>query len=67
MIRNASAGDVSELAWFKSSYSSGTDGNSCIEIAIVPHTIHVRDSKHATQGPRLALAPEAWVGFVASL
>ncbi|CAM5505115.1 DUF397 domain-containing protein [Streptomyces purpurascens] len=61
MIRNA------ELAWFKSSYSSGTNGESCVVVAIAPHTIHVRDSKHATQGPRLALAPEAWVGFVASL
>ncbi|MFJ4975827.1 DUF397 domain-containing protein [Streptomyces coeruleorubidus] len=58
MIRNA------ELAWFKSSYSSGTNGESCVEIAIAPHTIHVRDSKH-TEGPRLALTPEAWSDFVA--
>ncbi|MGW1510520.1 DUF397 domain-containing protein [Streptomyces sp. NPDC002394] len=33
MIRKASAGDVSELAWFKSSYSSGPEGDSCIEVA----------------------------------
>ncbi|MEU5214924.1 DUF397 domain-containing protein [Streptomyces sp. NPDC020807] len=33
MIHKASAGDASELAWFKSSYSSGTDGESCIEVA----------------------------------
>lgn len=61
MIRNA------EMAWFKSSYSSGPDGDSCVEIAIGPETatIHVRDSKHATQGPRLALTPEAWSDFVA--
>jgi hypothetical protein len=65
MIRKASAEDVSELGWFKSSYSDGPDGNSCVEIAIAPHTIHVRDSKHATQGPRLALTPEAWSDFVA--
>ncbi|MFI8171354.1 DUF397 domain-containing protein [Streptomyces sp. NPDC085931] len=57
-----------ELAWFKSSYSSGTDGNSCVEIAIAPDTatVHVRDSKH-TQGPRLAVSPGAWAGFVSSL
>ncbi|KOV93412.1 toxin [Streptomyces sp. NRRL B-1140] len=67
MIRKSSVGDASELAWFKSSYSSGPDGNSCVEIALAPHTVHVRDSKHATQGPRLALTPEAWVGFVASV
>ncbi len=63
MIRKTSAGDVSELAWFKSSYSGGTQGDSCVEIAVAPRTIHVRDSKH-TDGPRLALAPEAWVEFV---
>ncbi|MFI6338314.1 DUF397 domain-containing protein [Streptomyces sp. NPDC050535] len=34
MIRKTAAGDASELAWFKSSYSSGTDGNSCVEIAL---------------------------------
>ncbi|GEC07653.1 toxin [Streptomyces spinoverrucosus] len=34
MIRKASAGDVSELAWFKSSYSGGTDGESCVQLAI---------------------------------
>ncbi|MFK0214002.1 DUF397 domain-containing protein [Streptomyces sp. NPDC090298] len=33
MIHKASAGNASELAWFKSSYSSGTDGESCIEVA----------------------------------
>lgn len=66
MIRKASAEDVSELVWFKSSYSDGPDGNSCVEIAIVPRTVHVRDSKH-TAGPRLALAPEAWSDFVASV
>jgi hypothetical protein len=62
MIRNV------ELAWFKSSYSSGPDGDSCVEIAIAldTATIHVRDSKH-TEGPRLALAPEAWSEFLASV
>ncbi|MFB7355080.1 DUF397 domain-containing protein [Streptomyces gardneri] len=33
MIRKAPAGDASELAWFKSSYSGGNDGESCIEVA----------------------------------
>ncbi|MFI6419418.1 DUF397 domain-containing protein [Streptomyces sp. NPDC050842] len=33
MIRNISAGDASELAWFKSSYSSSSEGDSCIEVA----------------------------------
>ncbi|MEU5121722.1 DUF397 domain-containing protein [Streptomyces asoensis] len=63
MIRKYSAGAPSELAWFKSSYSDGTEGDSCVEIAITPSTIHVRDSKH-TAGPRLRLSPEAWADFV---
>ncbi|MEV6736127.1 DUF397 domain-containing protein [Streptomyces sp. NPDC051104] len=63
MIPEASAGDTSELAWFKSTYSDGTEGDSCVEIAIAPHTIHVRDSKNVG-GPQLALKPDAWAGFV---
>ncbi|MEQ6021265.1 DUF397 domain-containing protein [Streptomyces salinarius] len=60
MIRNTG------LAWFKSSYSSGSEGDSCVEVALDPDTVHVRDSKNRPDaGPRLALAPEAWVRFVA--
>ncbi|GHD85391.1 DUF397 domain-containing protein [Streptomyces naganishii] len=65
MIHKTSAGDASELAWFKSSYSGGTDGESCVEIATSPGTIHIRDSKYRDASPRLALAPEAWANFVA--
>jgi hypothetical protein len=64
MIRKASAKDTPELAWFKSSYSSGTDGESCVEVALAPGTVHVRDSKD-TRLPRLALTPTAWTDFVA--
>ncbi|MBT2677079.1 DUF397 domain-containing protein [Streptomyces sp. ISL-14] len=64
MIRKALAGDASELVWFKSSYSSGNNGESCIEIAVAPRTIHVRDSKYRDTSPRLALAPQAWSAFV---
>jgi hypothetical protein len=63
MIRKSAAGDVSDLAWFKSSYSSGNDGNSCVEVATAPGTIHVRDSKNIG-GPRLALTSHAWAAFV---
>ncbi|SMF62202.1 DUF397 domain-containing protein [Streptomyces sp. Amel2xC10] len=65
MIRKAPAGDVSELAWFKSSYSDGTNGESCVEIATSLGTVHVRDSKYREASPRLALAPDAWTDFVA--
>ncbi|MEU5524526.1 DUF397 domain-containing protein [Streptomyces sp. NPDC047860] len=53
-----------ELHWFKSSYSSSSNGNDCIEIARTPTTVHVRDSKNAS-GSRLTLTPEAWAAFVA--
>ena len=55
--------DASELAWFKSSYSGGTNGESCVELATTPGTVHVRDSKN-TDGPQLALSPKAWADFV---
>ncbi|MGW0147562.1 DUF397 domain-containing protein [Streptomyces sp. NPDC003333] len=63
MIRK-STGDARDLAWFKSSYSDGPDGDSCVEVARTPGTVHVRDSKDVA-GPRLALTPAAWAGFVA--
>ncbi|MGC3001241.1 DUF397 domain-containing protein [Streptomyces sp. G35A] len=64
MIRKSAAEDSSKPVWFKSSYSSGNDGNSCVEIAIAPRTVHVRDSKDV-EGARLTLAPDAWAHFVA--
>ncbi|MBT2476750.1 DUF397 domain-containing protein [Streptomyces sp. ISL-94] len=56
--------DNPELHWFKSSYSDGSEGDSCVEVANSPATIHIRDSKNL-QGPQLAFAPRAWTGFVA--
>ncbi|MFF4252141.1 DUF397 domain-containing protein [Streptomyces sp. NPDC001663] len=53
---------TSELAWFKSSYSSSGDGD-CVEVALTPATIHLRDSKD-TQGPELALSPTVWTDFL---
>lgn len=63
MIRETTPGDTTDLMWFKSSYSGGTDGESCVEIAHTPGTVHVRDSKH-TAGPRLALTATAWADFL---
>ncbi|NUP42976.1 MAG: DUF397 domain-containing protein [Streptomyces sp.] len=63
MIRKTAAGDASELAWFKSSYSGGNDGESCVEIAVAPGTIHIRDSKNL-DGPRLTVTPTTWSAFV---
>ncbi|OKK22732.1 hypothetical protein AMK16_06630 [Streptomyces sp. CB00455] len=66
-----------ELAWCKSSYSSG-EGGECVEIAValrksshsagdgggaLPHAIHVRDSKDTTR-PALMVGAFAWTAFV---
>ncbi|MFI9468549.1 DUF397 domain-containing protein [Streptomyces sp. NPDC052492] len=61
MIRSTSC----DLVWFKSSYSSGSEGDSCVEIATTPATVHVRDSKD-TDGPRLTFTPAAWTDFLTS-
>ncbi|MGW8955065.1 DUF397 domain-containing protein [Streptomyces sp. NPDC055709] len=58
--------DCVEVAWTKSSYSSSSEGDDCVEVASSPScpTIHIRDSKNP-DGPRLAVGPAAWAGFLA--
>ncbi|WP_461297074.1 DUF397 domain-containing protein [Streptomyces harbinensis] len=51
-----------ELAWFKSTYS-GSQGDSCVEVAIADQAIHVRDSKDTTRPP-FTVSQEAWAPFV---
>ncbi|MFD5013907.1 DUF397 domain-containing protein [Streptomyces chartreusis] len=53
---------VPESAWFKSSYSTGS-GGECVEVAIRPGRVHVRDSKDTTRAT-LAVEPTAWSAFV---
>ena len=50
-------------AWFKSSYSGGEGSGACVETAIAPQTVRVRDSKDPG-GPTLQFTPEAWASFV---
>ncbi|MDT0436828.1 MULTISPECIES: DUF397 domain-containing protein [Streptomyces] len=66
MIREASAADGYELAWFKSSYSDGPDVNSCVEVASAPGVVHVRDSKDIGR-PHFHVGRDAWGGFVGQL
>ncbi|CAM5610435.1 DUF397 domain-containing protein [Streptomyces chartreusis] len=57
---------TTELAWFKSSYS-GTQGDSCVEVALTEQAVCVRDSKDVTR-QHFAVGREKWarfVGFVA--
>ncbi|MBO4258984.1 DUF397 domain-containing protein [Streptomyces griseorubiginosus] len=58
--------NADELTWFKSSYSSG-GGGECLEVALTPATVHIRDSKHHPEdGHHLTVSPTAWAAFLTS-
>ncbi|WP_370672051.1 DUF397 domain-containing protein [Streptomyces sp. BpilaLS-43] len=48
-------------AWFKSSYSSGAEGN-CVEVALLSGRVGIRDSKRV-QGPALTVPSPAFSAF----
>ncbi|WP_155054865.1 DUF397 domain-containing protein [Streptomyces blattellae] len=52
-----------ELSWFKSSYS-GSEGDNCIEVAVRPEAVHIRDSKDKGIRP-LVVTPATWAAFTA--
>ncbi|MFE1414693.1 DUF397 domain-containing protein [Streptomyces sp. NPDC085524] len=56
--------DTTGLHWFKSSYSDGSEGDSCVEVAAASTTVLIRDSKD-TRLPHLTIGRHAWAGFVA--
>ncbi|MFD5391942.1 DUF397 domain-containing protein [Streptomyces sp. NPDC127074] len=56
---------MTELDWFKSSYS-GSEGDNCVEVAIRTTAVHVRDSKDTGRTP-LTVSPEAWAAFIAHI
>ncbi|MGW0879937.1 DUF397 domain-containing protein [Streptomyces sp. NPDC002671] len=51
------------LNWFKSSYSSN-EGPDCVEVAVTPATIHIRDSKDKDRA-QLAVKGTSWTEFLA--
>ncbi|WP_405745476.1 DUF397 domain-containing protein [Streptomyces sp. NBC_01525] len=53
---------TAELFWFKSSYS-GSQGDSCVEVAIAEAAVHVRDSKDVAR-PAFAVGRDGWGRFV---
>ncbi|MGW2699904.1 DUF397 domain-containing protein [Streptomyces sp. NPDC001340] len=55
--------NVDELRWFKSSYS-GSGGGNCVEVAVTPGRVWIRDSKD-TGRPGLRVASTSWTEFVA--
>jgi hypothetical protein len=50
------------VRWTKSSYS--VDNGNCVEVAAVPDTVQVRDSKNA-DGPVLTFSARRWAAFLA--
>ncbi|WSA80470.1 DUF397 domain-containing protein [Streptomyces sp. NBC_01799] len=53
---------TTELVWFKSSFS-GSQGDDCVEVALVEQAVCVRDSKDVTR-PHFAVGREEWSRFV---
>ncbi|NJQ01146.1 DUF397 domain-containing protein [Streptomyces zingiberis] len=51
-----------DLVWFKSSFS-GSQGDSCVEVAITGQAVHVRDSKDVSV-PAFAVGREGWDRFL---
>ena len=48
--------------WRKSSYS--TNGAGCVEVAVAPGAVGIRDSKLGEDSPILAVTPADWSTFV---
>lgn len=57
--------DLSQATWRKST-RSGNNGGACVEVAIAPTAVGLRDSKDQT-GPILAVTCTTWTTFVAGL
>ena len=55
--------DLTSVSWRKSSYSGGNGGN-CTEVADLPGTVAVRDSKDP-DGPALLFTAAQWAAFTA--
>jgi hypothetical protein len=54
--------DPTKVVWRKSSYT-GPNGGDCVELASVPGTVAVRDSKDPG-GPRLVFDRRAFAEFL---
>ncbi|GAP47097.1 DUF397 domain-containing protein [Streptomyces azureus] len=54
------------LHWRKSTYSSGGDGDTCVEVAPLPTRIALRDSKNPCGGT-LSLPTGSFITFIEAL
>ncbi|MGI5471904.1 DUF397 domain-containing protein [Streptomyces sp. CA-132043] len=55
-----------ELSWFKSSFSGNEYGSDCVEIAVGPDGVLIRDSKDIHRA-RITVGPEAWAAFLGAV
>ena len=51
------------VTWRKSSYSGGVNDEACVELASLPSTVAVRDSKNPHLG-HLALSGRQFAGLI---
>ena len=58
-------GTDSPVTWRKSTYSGG-NGSNCVEVGHTASLVLVRDTKDRA-GAVLAIAPDAWRRFAASM
>ncbi|MEV6809162.1 DUF397 domain-containing protein [Streptomyces sp. NPDC051132] len=55
------------LQWFKSTYS-GSEGGQCLEVAVSPGAVHIRDSKETpSQDRTLCVRAVTWDAFTSAL
>jgi len=54
---------TTQLHWFKSTYSDDNEPGDCVEVAVAPTAIHIRDSK-SRQSAHLTVAATTWADFI---
>jgi hypothetical protein len=57
--------DLSRASWRKSSYSGGGSAN-CVEVAVLPGAVAIRDSKDPS-GPVHVVPAEAFASLIAGI
>ena len=57
--------NLSTACWYKSSYSGG-GGQNCVEIAVMPGSVAIRDSKDPN-GPVYVVSPGAFRDLVSRI
>jgi hypothetical protein len=58
--------DHPDPVWRKSSFSGANGGSGCVEVAVRPDGIAVRDTKDRARPPHVHAAP-AWREFLAAV